>query len=140
MGKVLRGRQGALKVESRKSKVRNNMDIEVRLFATLAKYLPPGSDGRQAWLTVAEGTTAGEVLDRLGIPRQGAKLIFIDSVHRKSDTALRSGNVLSVFPPIAGGQGDGPGTAPGARPAAQEGQAAKAPGGGIPGGGSPPPS
>jgi len=79
------------------------MDIEVRLFATLARYLPLGSDARRAQLTVPEGATAGQILDELGVPREDTKLIFIDSVHADLETALESGSVLSVFPPIAGG-------------------------------------
>lgn len=79
------------------------MNIEIRLFATLAQYLPPGSDGRRTALEVAEGATAGEALDRLGVPRALAKLMMVDGVHGGMDTALQAGNVLSVFPPIAGG-------------------------------------
>ena len=79
------------------------MDIEVRLFATLAQYLPEGSDGRRAKFSAADGATAGQILDQLGVPRGDAKLIFVDSVHGDPETALQSGSVLSVFPPIAGG-------------------------------------
>ncbi len=79
------------------------MRIEVRLFANLAAYLPPGSDGRRAQLSVEEAATAGQILDQLGVPREDAKLIFIDSVHGELSTAVHSGSVLSVFPPIAGG-------------------------------------
>ena len=79
------------------------MDINVRLFATLTKHLPPGSDGRTAQISVPEGTTVEEVLDRLGVPRELTKLLMVDGVHRGADTVLQAGNVLSVFPPIAGG-------------------------------------
>lgn len=79
------------------------MDIEVRLFAFLTEYLPPGADGRRALLTVDEGATVEMVLDQLGIPRGITKLLLVDGVQQKPETALRAGNVLSVFPPIAGG-------------------------------------
>ena len=79
------------------------MKIEIRLFATLVQYLPPGSNGRRTVLEVAGGSTVGQVLDRLGIPRNLSKLIMVDGVHRGVDTVLQDGNVLSVFPPIAGG-------------------------------------
>jgi molybdopterin converting factor small subunit len=79
------------------------MNIEVQLFATLTQYLPPETDGRRAFLTVPEGATVGEALAQLGVPRKFTKLIFIDSVHQKPDTVLQDGNVLSIFPPIAGG-------------------------------------
>jgi len=81
------------------------MNIEVKLFSILARYLPPEADGRRVRLTVPEGTTVAQVLDQLGVPRQLAKLIVIDGVvHQKADMVLRAGNVLSVFPPIAGGR------------------------------------
>ena len=79
------------------------MDIDLRLFANLTEYLPPGAEGRQARIAVPEGTTVAEVLDRLGIPRTLAKLIMIDGIHQPPDTVLRAGNVLSIFPPLAGG-------------------------------------
>lgn len=79
------------------------MNIEVHLFATLTKYLPPEAEGRRVSLAVSAGTTAAEVLDQLGIPPKLTKLIMIDGVHQKPDMVLRAGNVLSVFPPIAGG-------------------------------------
>ena len=79
------------------------MDIDLRLFANLTEYLPPGAKGRQARIAVPEGTTVVEVLDQLGIPRTLAKLIMIDGVHQQPDAMLREGNVLSIFPPLAGG-------------------------------------
>ena len=79
------------------------MDIEVRLFSLLSKYLPEGATGRSIRLTVPEGTTVSQVLDQLGVPLGLSKLIFINGVHSKPDTVLGNGNVLGVFPPIAGG-------------------------------------
>lgn len=79
------------------------MDIEVRLFAFLTEYLPPGAVGRRALLTVDEGATVEMVLDHLGIPRGVAKLLLVDGLQQRPETVLQNGNVLSVFPPIAGG-------------------------------------
>jgi len=80
------------------------MDIEVKLFSILAVYLPPEADGRRVGLTVPEGTTVAEILDQLGIPRKLAKLIVIDGIiHQRTDRVLTDGNVLSLFPAIAGG-------------------------------------
>ncbi|MDP6776818.1 MAG: MoaD/ThiS family protein [Candidatus Latescibacteria bacterium] len=79
------------------------MQIQVRLFATLARHLPAGSDGRTASVCVPEGTKIAQVLDRLGVPPKLAKLTFVDSVHRDPDFVLSEGNTVSVFPPIAGG-------------------------------------
>ena len=79
------------------------MDIEVRLFSLLSKYLPDDATGRSVRLTVPDGATVSQVMEQMGVPMGLTKLIFIDSVHSKPDTVLHDGNVLSVFPPIAGG-------------------------------------
>ena len=79
------------------------MEIQIRLFATLTKYLPPGADGRTARLTVPDGATVAQVLDQVGIPPGLSKLLMVDGVHRDRETVLEPGCVLSVFPPIAGG-------------------------------------
>ena len=79
------------------------MNIEVQLFATLRDQLPPDADGRRAFLDVPGGTTVAEVLNQLGIRRASAKLLIVDGVHTEATTVLQDGNVLSVFPPIAGG-------------------------------------
>ena len=79
------------------------MDIEVRLFSLLTLHVPAGTDGRSVSLTVPEGATVAYVIDQLGVPTGLAKLIFIDGIHGRHDSVLSDGNVLSIFPPIAGG-------------------------------------
>ena len=58
---------------------------------------------RRVLLTVPEGTTVSRAMEQLDVPLGLTKLVFIDGVHSKPHTVLREGNVLSVFPPIAGG-------------------------------------
>ena len=79
------------------------MQIAIRLFASLARHLPPDTDGRTASLTVPAGATIAQVLAQLGVPLGQTKLMFVDSVHRDPDFVLSEGNTISVFPPIAGG-------------------------------------
>ena len=79
------------------------MEIEVRLFSLLTDYLPESATGRSVRLAVPDGATVGDVVEQLNVPDGLAKLIFVDGVHSKSDSVLAEGNVLSIFPPIAGG-------------------------------------
>ncbi|HXQ22281.1 MAG TPA: MoaD/ThiS family protein [Candidatus Acidoferrales bacterium] len=80
------------------------MKIELRLFANLRKQLPLGSPRGRCELEVPDGTTIGEVLARLTIPQASAHLILVNGDHdRDFDRTLRDGDVLSVFPPVAGG-------------------------------------
>ena len=69
----------------------------------LRTHLPPNGDGRRAFLDVPEGATVAEVIAQLGIRAELAKLLMVDGVQGDQATVLREGNVLSVFPPIAGG-------------------------------------
>lgn len=79
------------------------MTIEVRLFANLARYLPAGSRGEGASLEVAEGTTIEELLRRLGIPPELPGLLLVDGQEAPPGRRLRTGDVLTVVPPLAGG-------------------------------------
>ncbi len=79
------------------------MNIQIKLFADLAKFLPEGATGKQAPLSVPENITIREVLEQLDIPRKKARLIMVNGVHKRLDYVLQEGDLLSIFPPIAGG-------------------------------------
>ena len=79
------------------------MKIEVQLYATLDQYLPKGSENRKAVIECADGVTAGQVIDRLGIPKAHPNMVLINGIHARDDAPLKDGDVLSVFPPLAGG-------------------------------------
>ena len=79
------------------------MKVEVRLFANLAKLLPPGSQKKRTTVTVKKGTTVDELLEKLNIPPKITNIIMINGVHQKREAELNEDDVVSVFPPIAGG-------------------------------------
>jgi sulfur-carrier protein len=77
--------------------------IEVRLFATLERYLPPGSRAGAATLDVPEGSTASDVAQRLGIPPGLERVLLINGHEATPDRTLAAGDVLDLYPPLAGG-------------------------------------
>ncbi len=79
------------------------MKVEVRLFANLAKLLPPGSQKKRATLTVRKGTTVNDLLDKLNIPSRITNIVMVNGVQGDREAELAEGDVVSVFPPIAGG-------------------------------------
>ncbi len=79
------------------------MKVEIRLFANLAKLLPPGSQNKRAAITVKKETTVDELLEKLNIPSQITNVVMVNGVHKARETQLQEGDVISVFPPIAGG-------------------------------------
>jgi len=79
------------------------MEVEVKLFATLRDYLPRGSSRFSCKIEVDDSTRVQDVLSRLKIPDEFPKIILINGVHGKKDQLLKEGDVLSIFPPVAGG-------------------------------------
>lgn len=79
------------------------MEIEVKLFATLMDYLPKGSSQFSCKLTVNSTNTVRDVLKKLTVPDEIPKIILVNGVHSNLDRVLKFGDVLSVFPPVAGG-------------------------------------
>ncbi len=80
------------------------MKIELRLFANLRKKLPPGSPRGKCDLELPDGTTIDEVLVRMNILRASAQMVLVNGDHdRDFARPLHDGDVLSIFPPVAGG-------------------------------------
>ena len=82
------------------------MEIEVRLFANLNKFLPPGSVRRRARLSVPAAATVSVLLDQLGIAASSVHLVAVNGCHQQDlSYVLQDGDVVSIFPPLAGGGG-----------------------------------
>ena len=80
------------------------MKIELRLFASLRKKLPPGSPRGKCDLELPAGATIDDVLQRMDIPRASAQMVLVNGDHdRNFDHVLHDGDTLSIFPPVAGG-------------------------------------
>jgi molybdopterin converting factor small subunit len=79
------------------------MKIEVHLFALLDRYLPVGSEGDSVSLDVPPGTTVRDVVESLKIPDELSCLTVINGRDAPPEQILAPGDVLSMFPPLAGG-------------------------------------
>ena len=79
------------------------MRVEVHLFATLARFLPPESREGRVVLDVPDGARAREVIQRLGIPPEFERVLLVNGHEADADAVLRADDVLTLFPPLAGG-------------------------------------
>ena len=79
------------------------MEIEVKLFATLRDYLPKGSARFSCRLEFDGRARVKDVISKLKIPDEIPKIILVNGIHGKNDQALKGGDVVSIFPPVAGG-------------------------------------
>jgi len=84
------------------------MQITFKLYASLGDYLPADRRrGNELPLEVAEGATIEQVAAPYTLPPKLVHLVlvngrFIPPAERASH-ALREGDVLAIWPPIAGG-------------------------------------
>jgi sulfur carrier protein ThiS len=84
------------------------MKITIKLYASLTEYLPAQdrSDNRVT-LDVAEGSTIAAVVEPFKLPHKLVHLVLVNGVfvppERRLTHVLQEGDVLAIWPPIAGG-------------------------------------
>jgi sulfur carrier protein ThiS len=86
--------------------------ITLKLFASLGAYLPDELDGHrrvdnELALDVPEGTSVDAVVDRFRLPRPLVHLVLVNGAfvppRERAARALREGDALAIWPPVAGG-------------------------------------
>jgi molybdopterin synthase sulfur carrier subunit len=79
------------------------MKIELNLYASLAEYLPDRARGNPNIIELPEGTTVRKLIERLRIPVDTPRIIFLNGSHAPLEAPLNDGDRLGMFPPLAGG-------------------------------------
>ena len=83
------------------------MRITLKTASATAKYLPAGSRGASAEITVADGATPSDVMTQLGIPPDGTYLVTHNgaavTIAKRKTVILAEGDTLAVMPPLRGG-------------------------------------
>ena len=74
--------------------------VKVSLYATLRRHIG-GKPSIE--VDVDPGQTVGQVLDRLGVPAEHTRIIFINSRAAELSSVLQGGEQLGIFPAIGGG-------------------------------------
>ena len=72
--------------------------FEVKIFATLR-------DGREKSYSLSEEQypTVLDVMNYLDIPREDVAILLVNGFHGKPEDTLKDGDMVSLFPPCAGG-------------------------------------
>lgn len=84
------------------------MQVTLKLYATLTDYLPPASRAQNlVRLDVEEGATIASVIAPFQLPPKLTHLVLVNGLfvprEERGSRALRDGDVLAIWPPIAGG-------------------------------------
>lgn len=83
------------------------MHVQLELYASLMQYLPPGADRHRVRCEVPDGTTAHDLLGLYQVPHKQAHLVVRNGVYmpreERDSVGLDEGDVIAVWPPVAGG-------------------------------------
>ena len=76
-----------------------NVHIQIRLYANLNRFTPADAEN----YALDKGSTVAELLDKLQIPQDKVRLIFINNLKGELNSVLEGGERVGIFPPIGGG-------------------------------------
>ena len=84
------------------------MNITFKLFATLTDYLPAEARrSNQVTLDVAQDSSISQIIEPFGMPTKLVHLVLVTGKYIKPEdrdtTTLVEGDVLAIWPPVAGG-------------------------------------
>jgi sulfur carrier protein ThiS len=84
------------------------MKITFKLYASLTDYLPADARyGNRVALELEEGTSIAQVIEPFGLPQKMVHLVLVNGVYvapaERLSRVLNDGDVLAIWPPIAGG-------------------------------------
>ncbi len=77
--------------------------IQIKLFATLGRFLPDRLQGTPYDLEMPDGSNLNDVLNRMQIPLDETKVVFVNNRVQELDYILIDGDRVGIFPPVGGG-------------------------------------
>ena len=77
--------------------------MDVRLYASLRRYVPQLGLGEAIELDLDEGATIRHIFERLGLPESEVKRVFVNGLSRGYEHILSEEDRVAIFPPVAGG-------------------------------------
>ena len=84
------------------------MRISLKLFMKFKEYTPECGQNGKATIEIPDGSTFRDLLGILNMPEETDKIIVINGISHKqgskvSSIELKDGDIVAIFPPIAGG-------------------------------------
>lgn len=83
------------------------MKMYIELYASLMKYLPPGKSRFRREIKVKQGLLLSRLIEQFHISQEEAHLVLVNgffvNLEDRDAKVLTEGDVVSIWPPVAGG-------------------------------------
>ena len=83
------------------------MKIQLKLYASLGKYLPPEAKKNEVIIETQNNTTVGDLLREYAVPNEMCHLVLVNGKFippgERDTLTFNDGDALAVWPPVAGG-------------------------------------
>jgi len=83
------------------------MQINIEFYASLMQYLPPGKSRHRREIRVDDGLSVRALVEQFHIPEKMAHIVLVNGhfveVDMRAGRTLAEGDVVSIWPPVAGG-------------------------------------
>jgi molybdopterin synthase sulfur carrier subunit len=83
------------------------MQIYIELYASLMKFLPPGKSRFRREIKVDAGLVPNRLIEQFHISTEQAHIVLVNGHfvcgEDRESRALTEGDVISIWPPVAGG-------------------------------------
>jgi sulfur-carrier protein len=79
------------------------MQISLRVYATLCRYVPGVIAGAPVDIDLPEGATVADLIEKMAMPARDVKIVFVNGRTQRPDWRLQQGDEVGIFPPVGGG-------------------------------------
>ena len=83
------------------------MQIYIEFYASLMQYLPSGKSRFRREIRVDEALPVSKLIEQFHIPTKMAHIVLVNGhfvdADKRADRELVEGDVVSIWPPVAGG-------------------------------------
>jgi molybdopterin synthase sulfur carrier subunit len=84
-------------------RIGETMRVHTKLFATLVRLVPDTTSGIPFDVELPDGATVAALVDRLGLPADEVRMVFVNGRARSMDWVLNPDDDVGIFPPVGGG-------------------------------------
>jgi molybdopterin converting factor small subunit len=85
------------------------MKLTLKLYAGLSPYLPSGAENNAVQLDIGDEMTPNGIIEEYKLPPELVHIVLLNGVYVKpeerDEPLLKEGDVLAMWPPVAGGNG-----------------------------------